>query len=124
MNPMWIEVPWLAGLTGYVIAIEWRLRKTINPARQLIKEETKRKMAHTKAFENLTDPEQLDEDFERSAIAMEAHTANRITEPREGAGPHAVVHRPRKMRPKLPTRWNPPADYNARLRGQIPPSWP
>ena len=48
---------------------------------------------------------------ERTADILEARAANRLTAPRPDAGPPAIVHRPRGMRAKLPTRWNPPADY-------------
>lgn len=120
MNPLWIELPWLAGLTSYAIAVEWRLRKHIVPMKELVSEETRRKVAHTKVFEKLTDPEQILEEFEasgrRNALQIEAIQAGRTTEPREDQGPHAVVHRPRKMRPIIPRRWNPPADYSDRLR--------
>lgn len=115
-----IELYWLAGLTLLVIADQWRVSKYIAPLKTLISEETKRKAAHTKAFERLTNPVAIAEDFEESAAQnakqMEAINANRTTEPREGAGPHAIVHRVRKMRPKIPTRWNPPADYSDRVR--------
>jgi hypothetical protein len=120
MNPLWIELPWLVALTLYVIAVEWRLRKHIVPMKELVSEETRRKVAHTKAFERLIDPDVLDQEFEasgeRNALQIEAIQAGRVTVPREGAGPNAVIHRPRKMRPVTPRRWNPPADYSDRVR--------
>jgi hypothetical protein len=116
----WIELTWLAGLTICLIVEQWRLNQKLRAAERLISEETKRKVAHTKAFERLTDPEAIVDDFEASAIqnakALEALQANRTTEVRDDAGPHAVVHRVRKMRPKIPSLWNPPADYSDRVR--------
>ncbi|AAN02122.1 gp68 [Mycobacterium phage Barnyard] len=116
----WPIYLWLGGLTAQSIAVEWRNWRTFRPARALITAETERKVAHTKAFEKLTDPEAIADEFEasgeRNAKQLEALQANRITEPREGAGPHAIIHRPRKMRPVTPRRWNPPADYSDRVR--------
>lgn len=119
----WIELAWLAGLSLIVIAGQWRLHRlgsAYSQATGLISAETVRKQEHTKAFERLTDPEAIADDFEASAVqnakAMEALQANRTTEVRDDAGPHAIVHRVRKMRPKIPMRWNPPADYSDRVR--------
>jgi len=69
--------------------------------------EIDRKNAHTEAFKKLTDPDWIQEEFERGADVMEARTANRLTKPREDAGPPAKVYRP-QLRSKLPSPWTPP----------------
>jgi len=90
----------------------WRLHQRLNGANELISEETKRKAAHTKAFERMVDPEAILEEMETAAQRREMHDANRTTLPREDAeGPHAKVWRP-KMRAKLPSPWNPPRYHN------------
>lgn len=116
MNPAIIHDILLGILVLLAIANQWRMECLLAPARRLLNQDERRRAAHTAAFERLTDTEAIQADMERSAIASEALRANRTTEPREGAGPHAVVHRVRKMRSKPPHGWNPPADYSARLR--------
>jgi hypothetical protein len=73
-------------------------------ARGLISVETTRKKAHTKAFEALSNAEQIAEEMENSAQATEMRIARRTTLPRENAGPPAKVYRP-KLRKKYPRSW-------------------
>lgn len=79
----------------------------LEEALPLISEETKRKQAHTKALEKLTDPEAIQEEMERNADIIEARQANRLTMPREDAGRPARVFRP-KFSGKRASWWNPP----------------
>ena len=89
------------------VSVSLFLWKQGRVARKLISVETKRKQAHSDAFERLTDPESIAADMERGADIIEARNANRLTKPREDAGPPARVYRP-PMRSKLPSGWNPP----------------
>lgn len=72
--------------------------KKFNEAQHLISEETKRKESHTKAFEDLVNPDKIDSELERSARLHEAWNAKRTSMPREDAGPPAVIHAPKKNR--------------------------
>jgi hypothetical protein len=72
----------------------------------LITAETIRQQAHADAFKKLTDVDSIMDDMERGADVMEARNANRLTKPREDAGPPARVYRP-AMRSKLPNPWTP-----------------
>jgi len=89
---------------GELLGIAINLLQTAVP---LIREETKRKVAHTEAFERLADPETIVEDMERAADILEARQANRLTMPREDAGRPARVFRP-KFSGKRASFWNPP----------------
>lgn len=93
----------LKNLRKRVENLEWQMRA----AARLISEETKRKTAHTEAFKNLTDPDKIQEEMERGADILEARQANRLTMPRENAGPPARVFRPRLVG-KRASFWNPP----------------
>ena len=73
-------------------------------ARELLDAETERKQAHTKAFEVLSDPDQIVDEMERSAEATEMRIARRTTLPREDAGPPAKVYRP-KIHKRYPKSW-------------------
>jgi hypothetical protein len=83
-----------------------RIEKGFDQALDLILAENVRKQAHTDAFKKLTDVDSIVEDMERGADVMEARNANRLTKPREDAGPPARVYRPR-LRSKLPSPWTP-----------------
>lgn len=84
-----------------------RIEDDLKSAADLISEETKRKQAHTQAFERMTDPNAIQAEMERGADILEARQANRLTLPREDAGPPARVWRG-NMRPKIPSTWVPP----------------
>jgi hypothetical protein len=73
-------------------------------ARGLLDAEARRKDAHTKAFEALSDADKIAEEMERSAEATEMRIARRTTLPREDAGPPAKVYRP-KLRKRYPKSW-------------------
>lgn len=74
------------------------------------------KDARKKLLETMKNPDLIQQDFERGAAAMEARTANRLTEPRnENETQRARIHRPKVMRPKMQTGWNPPSDYDPRI---------
>lgn len=79
----------------------------LESARNLISEETKRKVKHTKLYENLTDPDKIEEEMERGADIIEARQANRLHAPRPDAGPPAKVFRP-KFSGRRASFWNPP----------------
>lgn len=63
-------------------------------AQDLISQETKRKVAHTELFEDLTDQDKILSEMEASALASEALRAKRNRNVRDDAGPHAVIHKP------------------------------
>lgn len=88
-------------------ALGERLDKVIEPAIVLVSEETKRKVKHTEAFENLVDPDKIQAEMERGADIIEARQANRLLAPRPDAGPPARVFRP-KLVGKRASFWNPP----------------
>lgn len=77
------------------------LSTAYNSAIKLILIETKRREEHTKALKRLTDPLIIADDMEKGARLREMHDANRITLPREDAGPPAKVYTP-TMRAKVP----------------------
>ena len=81
-----------------------RLDKELHLARGLVTAETERKVAHTKAFETLSNPDLIAEEMERSSEATESRIARRTTLPREDAGPPAKVYRPKLTR-KYPRKW-------------------
>lgn len=94
-------------LTKSMVDLGKRLDEIVEPAIVLVSEETKRKVKHTQAFENLTDPDKIVEEMERSADIMEARQANRLLAPRPDAGPPARVFRPRFIGRRA-SFWNPP----------------
>lgn len=76
----------------------------------------KYRTAREKLLDHLADPAQIETEFESSAERMEALTHGRLTMPRPDAGPPAKVWRPKAMRSVMPRGWNPPSDYDSRLR--------
>jgi hypothetical protein len=70
-------------------------------AYELIVTETNRREQHAKALKRLTDPEAIADEMEKGARMREMYDANRITLPREDAGPPAKVYSP-KLRAKVP----------------------
>lgn len=62
---------------------------------------------HQKIYQKLTNVDEIEKDFEKSARLREMRDANRTTLPRENTGPPAKVYRP-KLRGKRPSGWNPP----------------
>ena len=84
-----------------------QIQRDFRSSEKLISEETKRKEAFSKAFVLLTDEDAIMADMERGADILEARQANRLTKPREDAGPPARVWRG-NMRPKIPSTWVPP----------------
>lgn len=103
---------------AFVGFVYWRLNKSINtlgeklddviePAIVLVSEETKRKQLHAQLYEDLTDPDKIQEDMERGADIVEARQGNRLLAPRPDAGPPARVFRP-KFVGKRASFWNPP----------------
>lgn len=90
---------WIDGLGAWIIFCLWR---KLQLARDLISEETKRKISHTEVFEMLKDEQLILEDFEANAIASEALRAKRTTTIRENAGPPAIIHKPptRSVQPR------------------------
>lgn len=105
----WIELIWLSVLTVIVIAGQWPIWRVFTGWNRY-------KKARETLLEKLSDPDQIGFTEERVSEIRQARAANRTTMPREDAGKPAMVHRPKAMRTKLPSRWNPPADYNSRLR--------
>ena len=98
------------GLSVIVILLLGKIREASRQIDQLIEiglADIDRKNAHTEAFKKLTDPDWIQQEFERGADVMEARNANRLTKPREDAGPPAKVYRP-QLRSKLPSPWTPP----------------
>lgn len=83
------------------------LFRTLDEIGESLAQDKKRKAAYTKALEDLTDPDKIQEDMERGADILEARQANRLMAPRPDAGPPARVHRP-KFVGKRATFWNPP----------------
>ena len=111
---MTVVYVWLSVLTVIFIGAQWPIWKLW----QFRVEWIRYRKARQSLLDNLTDPGAVEftELEETGAIITEA--SNRTTAVRPDAGPPARVHRPKAMRAKLPTRWNPPADYNTRLRGR------
>lgn len=112
----WKNLDWyilciiVIGMALIVTLLIMRIKEANRQIDQLIEiglAEIDRKKAHTEAFKKLVDPDWIQEEFERGADVMEARNANRLTKPREDAGPPAKVYRP-KLRGKLPSPWTPP----------------
>lgn len=93
------------GYAGYEIQQSKRKIKEMQlayaAALQLIVEETRRRVEHTKALKLLTDPESIADEMERGARKREMYDANRTTLPREDSGPPAKVYSP-KLRANVP----------------------
>lgn len=85
------------------------LSTAYSSAIKLIMTEIKRKDEHTKALKRLTDPESILEDMEKGARMREMYDANRITLPRENAGPPAKVYST-KLRANTPRSQYKPSD--------------
>ena len=98
----------LVGTLKTILDVQIKLLGKLDKANALISEETKRKVAHTKAFENLTDTDKIVEEMERGADIVEARQANRLLAPRPDAGSTAKVFRPRFIGRRA-SFWNPPA---------------
>lgn len=81
-----------------------RLDRELHLARGLISAETERKETHTKAFQVLSNPELIEDEMEKSALATEMRVARRTTLPRDDAGPPAKVYRP-KISKRYPKSW-------------------
>jgi hypothetical protein len=74
------------------------LEETMHGAEHLIDVEAHRREAHTKAFEELTNPNVIVEDFETSAQKVEMLNAKRKRQIRPDGGPPAKIHRMRDLR--------------------------
>ena len=101
---------WISSVVFYFIVLSKikdldakhrNLAAAYKAASKLIFVETKRRTEHLKAVKRLTNPESIVEDMENGARLREMHDANRITLPREDAGPPAKVYTP-TMRAKVP----------------------
>lgn len=92
-----------------LIVEEVRLRKKFKDVNKLVSAETRRKIAHTQAFKNLTDEDKIQAEMERGADIIEARQGSRLLMPRPNAGPPARVFRP-KYAGKRGNFWNPPAN--------------
>lgn len=85
----------LVVLVYYVAWLHIKLDATdakLAKAEDLITEETKRKEAHRKAFENAVDPEQIDYELERAANLREMRDSGMPYMPRAGVTPATIYN--------------------------------